>query len=92
VRRPRPWQNPRVKKTCPRCGKRVGNNAARCRGCGYRFPERSGPRPAGLALGVGFPLFFTGVLILFIQDTSGPLKWGAAAMILVGALMFFDPR
>lgn len=81
-----------MKKTCPRCGKKVGNGAAHCRSCGYRFPERSGPRPAGLALGVGFPLFSMGLLVLLIEDISGPLRAGAALMVLVGTLLFFDPR
>jgi hypothetical protein len=81
-----------VKKTCPRCDRRVSLNAARCRRCGYRFPEKSSPRPAGLGMGVGFPLFVTGVLILFVHDTPPTLRWIAAGMILVGALMFFDPR
>jgi hypothetical protein len=81
-----------VKKTCPRCSRTVSYNAAHCRRCGYRFPERSGPRPAGLGMGVGFPLFVTGVLILFVHDTPPSLRWIAAGMILVGALMFFDPR
>jgi hypothetical protein len=81
-----------MKKTCPRCGKRVGHGAARCRGCGYRFPERSGPKPAGLGMGVGFPLATTGVLLLFIGGTSSAFRAAAAGMILVGVLLFFDPR
>jgi len=81
-----------VKKTCPRCSRTVSYSAGRCRGCSYRFPERSGPRPAGLGMGVGFPLFVTGVLILFVNDTPSSLRVIAAGMILVGALMFFDPR
>src|SRR5215213_87873 len=82
-----PMKIGRLKKTCPRCSRIVSYNAARCRKCGYRFPERSGPRAAGLGMGVGFPLFVTGVLILFVNDTPTPLRWAAAGMILVGALM-----
>ena len=50
----------------------VRDRAARCRTCGYRFPEQSSPKPAGLAMGAGFPLFVTGVLILFVPATSRP--------------------
>ena len=58
----------RTRKTCPRCGRRTGIGAARCRGCRYRYPEKSGPRPAGLAMGAGFPLFLVGTLILLSND------------------------
>src|SRR5439155_5118804 len=37
----------KMRKTCPRCKKRVRVNAIRCRGCGYAFPEGRGPRPVG---------------------------------------------
>src|SRR5947208_463057 len=39
-----------TRKTCPRCGRRTGAQAARCRGCGHRYPEKASPRPAGLAI------------------------------------------
>jgi len=81
-----------VKKTCPRCGRRTGTGAARCRRCGYRFPEKAGPRPAGLAMGAGFPLFLVGTLILLTQEISSTLVIMATAMVLVGVLLFFDPR
>jgi hypothetical protein len=81
-----------MKKTCPRCGRRTGNGAARCRRCGYRFPEKSGPKPAGLAMGAGFPLFLVGTLILLTQEISTGLLIAAAAMVGVGLLLFFDPR
>jgi hypothetical protein len=81
-----------MKKTCPRCGRRTGTGAARCRRCGYRYPEKSGPRPAGLAMGAGFPLFLVGTLILLTTEISTGLLIGSAAMVLVGLLLFFDPR
>jgi hypothetical protein len=81
-----------VKKTCPRCARRTGNSAARCRRCGYRFPEKSGPKPAGLAMGAGFPLFLMGTLILLTQEISRALVIISAGMVLVGLLLFFDPR
>ena len=81
-----------MRKTCPRCGKRTGVNAARCRRCGYRFPEKAGPRPAGLAMGVGFPLALVGTLILLTAEISRAMSVVAAAMVLVGVLLFFDPR
>src|SRR5205085_4864834 len=56
------------RKTCPRCGRRTGAQAARCRGCRYRYPEKSSPKPAGLAMGAGFPLFLVGTLILLSRD------------------------
>ena len=82
----------RVKKTCPRCRKQVGVRATRCRGCGYPFPEGRGPKPVGLAMGAGFPLFLMGSLILFAHDVPAGLAIGAAAMVLVGLGLFFDPR
>jgi hypothetical protein len=70
----------------------MGERRARCRRCGYRFPEQSSPKPAGLAMGAGFPLFVTGTLILLVGDLSTALNAIAAAMVLVGAVLFFDPR
>jgi hypothetical protein len=81
-----------MKKTCPQCQKRVSERAARCRGCGYYFPEKSSPWAAGPALGVGFPLVLMGVLTLFIAGSSTLLVLGAGAMVLVGLLLFFHPR
>jgi hypothetical protein len=81
-----------MRKTCPRCSHRSRNGASRCRRCGYRYPEKSGPRPAGLAMGVGFPLFLVGTLIL-LTDTI-PTTWAIAStlMVLFGAVLFLDPR
>jgi ribosomal protein L40E len=81
-----------LKKTCPRCEKRTGNGAARCRRCGYRYPEKASPKPAGLAMGAGFPLFLVGTLILLTQEISTGLVIASTAMVLVGVLLFFDPR
>jgi hypothetical protein len=81
-----------VKKTCPRCGRRTGTGAARCRGCRFRYPEKAGPRPYGLAMGAGFPLFLVGTLILITQEISTRMAIAATAMVLVGVLLFFDPR
>jgi hypothetical protein len=81
-----------MRKTCPRCEKRVGLNASRCRRCGYRFPEGTGPKPAGLALGAGFPLFLMGTLILFAGGLPTALTVMAVGMLLVGVALFFDPR
>jgi hypothetical protein len=81
-----------MRKTCPRCQKRVGLSATRCRRCGYRFPEGGGPRPAGLAMGAGFPLFLMGTLILFVEDLPTALTVVAVGMLLVGVALFFDPR
>jgi hypothetical protein len=67
-------------------------NAARCRHCGYPFPEGRGPRPFGLAMGVGFPLFLMGSLILFAGGLPAGLAILAAAMVVVGLGLFFDPR
>jgi hypothetical protein len=52
----------------------------------------SSPKPAGLAMGAGFPLFVTGTLILLVGDLPTALNAIAAAMVLVGAVLFFDPR
>ena len=81
-----------MRKTCPRCGRRTGLGAGRCRRCRYRFPEKSSPKPAGLAMGAGFPLFLVGTLILISPEISGTLVILSTAMILVGVLLFFDPR
>jgi hypothetical protein len=83
-----------IRKTCPRCAKQVRERAAYCRGCGYRFPERSSPKPAGLAMGAGFPLFVTGVLILFAGSghLSPALIAISTAMVVAGVVLFFDPR
>jgi hypothetical protein len=81
-----------MKKTCPRCGRQARERAARCRGCNYRYPEQSSPKPAGLAMGAGFPLFVTGTLILLVGDLSTAINAVAAIMVVVGAVLFFDPR
>jgi hypothetical protein len=88
----RPGRFRQEKKTCPRCKRRVRIGAHRCRGCGYRFPEDSGPRPAGLALGAGFPLFIMGTLILFAGNLPVALAVLGMAMVVIGLLLFFDPR
>jgi ribosomal protein L40E len=80
------------RKTCPRCARRTGVQAARCRGCGYRYPEKQSPKPAGLAMGAGFPMFLVGTLILLTSGISSTLQIAAAAMVFVGLLLFFDPR
>jgi hypothetical protein len=80
-----------MKKTCPRCGNRVSERAARCRKCGYFFPEKASPWAAGPAYGVGFPLVLMGIFILFLADSTGLTVLGAG-MTLVGALVFFHPR
>lgn len=82
----------RIRKTCPRCAREARERAARCRGCNYRFPEQASPKPAGLAMGAGFPLFVTGTLILLVGDLSTAVTAIAATMVLVGAVLFFDPR
>jgi ribosomal protein L40E len=81
-----------TRKTCPRCGRRTGAQAARCRRCGFRYPEKSSPKPAGLAMGAGFPLFLVGTLILLTSDISTTLAVTAGAMVFVGLVLFFDPR
>jgi hypothetical protein len=69
-----------TRKTCPRCGRR------------YRYPEKSSPKPAGLGMGAGFPLFLVGTLILLTNDISTTLAVISGAMVFVGLLLFFDPR
>lgn len=81
-----------MKKTCPRCEKRVSERAAYCRGCGYSFPEKSSPWAAGPALGAGFPLVLMGVLTMFFAGSSVVLVVVAGTMVLVGLLLFFHPR
>ena len=82
-----------VKKTCPSCKARVSERAARCRKCGYYFPEKSSPWAAGPSLGAGFPLVMMGVLTLFIAGSSSTaLTILGAGMTLIGALLFFHPR
>jgi hypothetical protein len=85
-------RNELTRKTCPRCERRTGAQAARCRCCGYRYPEKASPRPAGLAMGAGFPLFLVGTLILLTKEISSTLAMIAGAMVFFGLLMFFDPR
>ena len=81
-----------MKKTCPHCKERVSERAARCRHCGYTFPEKSSPWAAGPSLGVGFPLVVMGVLTMFIAGKSTGWVILAGAMVLVGLLLFFHPR
>jgi hypothetical protein len=81
-----------MRKTCPRCQNIVRDRAAYCRRCRYRFPEQSSPKPAGLAMGAGFPLFVTGVLILFVGDLSPALVAISMFMVVAGVVLFFDPR
>ena len=81
-----------AKKTCPRCKKQVSERAARCRRCGYYFPEKSSPWAAGPGYGAGFPLVLMGVLTIFIGSDSTFLLILASAMVLVGLLLFFHPR
>jgi hypothetical protein len=81
-----------MKKTCPRCNKRVSERVHRCRACGYKFPEGAGPRPAGLAYGAGFPLFLMGTLILFVEDIPIGLVLLGVGMVIIGLGLFFDPR
>jgi hypothetical protein len=80
------------KKTCPRCKRRVSERAARCRHCGYPFPEKASPWAAGPALGVGFPLVLMGVLTMFIIGISPGVVLLAGAVTMVGFLLFFHPR
>jgi hypothetical protein len=81
------------KKTCPRCQARVSERAARCRKCGYNFPEKASPWAAGPAYGVGFPLVLMGMFILFLAGSSST-AWTllGGGMTLVGLLAFFHPR
>jgi hypothetical protein len=81
-----------AKKTCPRCKNRVSERAARCRHCGYFFPEKASPWPAGPAYGVGFPLVLMGVLTMFILGASTTMVLIGGGMALVGFLLFFHPR
>jgi hypothetical protein len=81
-----------MKKTCPECKNRVSERAAKCRRCGYYFPEKSSPWAAGPALGLGFPLVMIGVLTLFFAGSSTFYAIAAGAMVLVGLLLFFHPR
>jgi hypothetical protein len=81
-----------MRKTCPRCSQTARHRRARCRRCGYRYPEQLSPKPAGLAMGAGFPLFVTGTLILLVGDLPTSLNAIAATMVVVGAVLFFDPR
>jgi Uncharacterised protein family UPF0547 len=81
-----------AKKTCPRCTKRVSERAARCRHCGYYFPEKSSPWSAGPSLSAGFPLVMMGVLTLFLAGSSTALVLIGGSMLLVGALLAFHPR
>jgi hypothetical protein len=81
-----------MKKTCPECKKRVSERAARCRHCGYYFPEKSSPWAAGPALGAGFPLVMMGVLTLFLAGSSTGLVVIGGSLTLVGLLLFFHPR
>jgi hypothetical protein len=82
-----------MKKTCPRCQARVSERAARCRKCGYYFPEKASPWAAGPAYGVGFPLVLMGIFILFIAGSSST-GWTilGAAMTFGGLVAFFHPR
>jgi hypothetical protein len=80
------------KKTCPRCKRLVSERAARCRGCGYSFPEKNSPWAAGPAYGVGFPLVLMSVLTMFILGISTGLVLAAGAIALVGFMLFFHPR
>jgi hypothetical protein len=80
------------KKTCPRCKERVSERAARCRHCGYFFPEKSSPWAAGPSIGAGFPLAVMGTLTLFLAGSSAALVIIGAVMVLVGVLLFFHPR
>jgi hypothetical protein len=43
-------------------------------------------------MGAGFPLFVTGTLILLAGELSTAITAIAAAMVVVGAVLFFDPR
>jgi hypothetical protein len=43
-------------------------------------------------MGAGFPLFVTGTLILLAGELPTAITAIAAAMVVVGAVLFFDPR
>jgi len=81
-----------MKKSCPRCKKRVSERAARCRGCGYYFPEKGSPWAAGPALGAGFPLVMMGVITVFIAGSSTVITIAGAAMTVVGIALLVHPR
>jgi uncharacterized protein UPF0547 len=81
-----------MKKTCPRCQARVSERAARCRHCGYSFPEKSSPWAAGPGLGVGFPLVMVGVITLFYAGSSTAITILGGVMTLAGVALFFHPR
>jgi hypothetical protein len=81
-----------LKKTCPRCKRRVSERAARCRHCRYSFPEKSSPWSAGPSLSAGFPLVMMGVLTLFLAGSSTVLVIAGGAMLLAGGLLAFHPR
>jgi hypothetical protein len=81
-----------AKKTCPRCKKRVSERAARCRHCGYYFPEKSSPWAAGPAYGVGYPLIVMGVLTLFLAGHSTGLVILGGVMTFAGLIASFHPR
>jgi hypothetical protein len=70
----------------------VSERAARCRHCGYFFPEKASPWSAGPSLGVGFPLAMMGILTIFIAGSSVGLLVLGGTMTLVGLLLFFHPR
>ena len=70
----------------------MSERAARCRHCGYYFPEKSSPWAAGPAYGVGFPLVLMGVLTLFLAGSTTSLTILGAAMTLVGVVATFHPR
>ena len=81
-----------AKKTCRRCQKRVSERAARCRHCGYYFPEKSSPWSAGPSLSAGFPLVMVGVLTLFLAGGSTVLVVAGAVMAFAGGILAFHPR
>jgi Uncharacterised protein family UPF0547 len=80
------------KKTCPRCKERVSERAARCRHCGYSFPEKSSPWAAGPAYGVGFPLVVMGVLTVFLAGSSTAFLVIGGVMTFAGLVACFHPR
>ena len=44
-------------------------------------------------MGAGFPLFVTGVLILFSAGNLSPMLIAISmTMVVVGVVLFFDPR
>jgi hypothetical protein len=80
------------KKTCPRCQSRVSERAARCRHCGYFFPEKASPWAAGPAVGVGFPLVVMSLFTMFLLGASKLMVLGAGVVMLLGFTLFFHPR